>query len=221
MPATDQAGTAPVPGARSAYGRDAARYDARTADYDMYRRRAIDALPLAAGDVVVDVGCGTGLCFGPLLDRIGPAGIVIGVEPAAQMRALAAERIAARGWGNVLLIGSPVEAAELPAVDHALFCAVHDVLQSPAALDSVLAHVREGGGVVATGGKWAPPWALLINAGVLAAHAPFVRNFAGFSRPWEPLAERVPGLSVEEVAWGGGYLAWGSVRRVARGGPRA
>jgi demethylmenaquinone methyltransferase/2-methoxy-6-polyprenyl-1,4-benzoquinol methylase len=212
MVTTDPAGTPRGPEPAAAYGRDAPRYDARTAGYDVYRRRAIDLLPLAAGDVVVDVGCGTGLCFERLIDRIGPGGTVIGVEPAAAMRALAEERAAARGWANVVLIGSPVEEADLPTVDHALFCAVHDVLQSPAALDHVLARVRDGGGVAATGGKWAPPWAVLVNAGVLAVHAPFVRDFAGFSRPWEPLAARVPGLSVEEVAWGGGYLAWGTVR---------
>jgi demethylmenaquinone methyltransferase/2-methoxy-6-polyprenyl-1,4-benzoquinol methylase len=215
MPSTDPAGSPPESGSSRAYGRDAARYDARTAFYGVYRRRVIDLLPLSAGDVVVDVGCGTGLCFEGLLDRIGPSGTVVGVEPAAPMRALAAERAAARGWANVELIGSRVEEADLPTADHALFCAVHDVLQSPAALDRVLAHVRDGGGVAATGGKWAPPWALAVNAGVLALHAPFVRNFAGFSRPWKPLAERVPGLSVEEVAWGGGYLAWGTVRHIA------
>jgi demethylmenaquinone methyltransferase/2-methoxy-6-polyprenyl-1,4-benzoquinol methylase len=161
----------------------------------------------------VDVGCGTGLCFEGLIDRIGPTGMVVGVEPAAPMRALAVERIAARGWANVVLIGAPVEEAELPTVDHALFCAVHDVLQSPAALDTVLGHVRDDGGVAAIGGKWAPPWAVVLNAGVQALHAPFVRGFAGFHRPWEPLAERVAGLAVEELAWGGGYLAWGTVRR--------
>ena len=104
-------------------------------------------------------------------------------KPAAEMRALAAERIAARGWTNVVLVGSAVECADLPPLDHALFCAVHDVLQSPAALDNVVAHVRDGGGVAATGGKWAPAWAVALNAGVLALHAPFVRNFAGFGKP--------------------------------------
>jgi hypothetical protein len=46
---------------------------------------------------------------------------------------------------------------------------------------------------------------------VLATHAPFVRDFAGFSRPWALLAERVPGLMVQEVALGAGYLASGRV----------
>jgi SAM-dependent methyltransferase len=196
-----------------AYGRDAGRYDARTSRYEAYRRRVIDLLPVSDGDVVVDVGCGTGLCFERLVDRVGDAGTVIGVEPSAQMRALAADRVAGRRWTNVELIGAPVEDAALPTIDHALFCAVHDVLQSTAALDHVLAHVRDGGWVAATGGKWAPPWALAVNAAVLATHAPFVADFAGFTRPWALLAERVPGLRVREVALGGGYLASGRVHR--------
>jgi ubiquinone/menaquinone biosynthesis C-methylase UbiE len=204
--------TGSVSGSVSAYGRDAASYDARTAGYEVYRSRVIDLLPLASGDVVLDVGCGTGLCFEHLIDRIGPTGTVVGVEPAAAMLELATERVAARGWPNVVLVGSPVERAPLPTVDHALFCAVHDVLQSAPALAHVLARVRDGGGVAATGGKWAPPWAVGVNAAVLAMHAPFVRSFAGFSRPWALLAERVPGLAVDQVALGGGYLAWGRVR---------
>jgi SAM-dependent methyltransferase len=201
-----------TPPAGHAYGRDAGRYDARTARYDVYRRRAVDSLPLVPGEVVADLGCGTGLCFEQLVERVGPEGCVVGVEPADDMRALAAERIAARGWTNVVLVGAAVETAVLPAVDHALFCAVHDVLQSPTGVDNVLRHVRDGGTVVATGGKWAPAWAVAVNAGVLALHAPFVRSFAGFHRPWALLAERLPGLTVEEVAFGTGYLARGRVR---------
>ncbi len=211
MAPSDSASPSPSSTPAHAYGRDARRYDARTARYEVYRRRAVALLPISPGEVVADVGCGTGLCFGLLVDRVGPEGTVVGVEPAAEMRELAAERIADRGWTNVVLVGSAVECADLPPLDHALFCAVHDVLQSPAALDNVLAHVRDGGGVAATGGKWAPAWAIALNAGVLALHAPFVRNFAGFGKPWALLAERVPGLTVEEVALGAGYMASGRV----------
>jgi SAM-dependent methyltransferase len=215
MARSDPAGTSHSSGSVHAYGRDARRYDARTSGYERYRRRAVDLLPLARGEIVADIGCGTGLCFEQLVERVGPEGTVIGVEPAAEMRHLAAQRVAARGWANVVLVASAVETAVLPTVDHALFCAVHDVLQSRAALDNILTAVRDGGGVVAAGGKWAPAWAVALNAGVLALHAPFVRNFAGFSRPWALLAERVPGLTVQEVALGAGYLAWGRVRRAA------
>jgi SAM-dependent methyltransferase len=213
MARSDPAGPSPSSSSAHAYGRDARRYDARTARYDVYRRRVISLLPISPGEVVADVGCGTGLCFEQLVDRVGPEGTVVGVEPAAGMRTLAAERIAARGWTNVALVGTAVESAVLPPLDHALFCAVHDVLQSPAALDRVLANVRDGGGVAAAGGKWGPAWAVALNVGVLALHAPFVRDFAGFSRPWALLADRVPGLTVEEVAFGAGYMASGRVHR--------
>jgi SAM-dependent methyltransferase len=196
-------------GAQTAYTRDASSYETRTSAFESYRRRLVDLLPLRRGDVVLDVGCGTGLCFERLVARVGPTGRVIGVDPSADMLAIAAERVAARGWGNVSLVRSPVETAVLPVADAALFCAVHDVLQSAAALDNVLGSVRAGGGVAATGGKWAPPWAMAVNAGVLALHAPYVRSFAGFGRPWALLAERVPALRVRDVALGGGYLAWG------------
>jgi demethylmenaquinone methyltransferase/2-methoxy-6-polyprenyl-1,4-benzoquinol methylase len=209
MAGTDPSGSPPIP----AYGRDALHYDEFTAGFSVYRRRVVDLLPLREGDVVIDAGCGTGLCFEQLVDRVGRTGTVVGVDPASEMLDLAAARVAARGWSNVQLVRSPLECAALPTADHALFCAVHDVLQSAPALDHVLAHLRDGGGVAATGGKWAPPWAVAVNAGVFLVHAPFVRDFTGFDRPWALLARRVPDLQVREVAMGAGFLAWGRVCR--------
>jgi ubiquinone/menaquinone biosynthesis C-methylase UbiE len=204
---TSMPGTGPV---APAYSTDAPLYDSRTKAFDTYRRRIVERLPLRRGDVVLDVGCGTGLCFPYLLERVGPTGAVVGVDAAPEMLGVAAGRASAQGWRNVELIESAIEDAVLPTVDHALFCAVHDILQSAAALDHVLAHVRRG--VAAGGGKWAPPWAFAVNAGVLALHSPYVRDFAGFDRPWALLTERVPDLVVNEVAMGGGWDAGGSVR---------
>jgi ubiquinone/menaquinone biosynthesis C-methylase UbiE len=197
----------------TAYGRDATAYDTQTGAFERFRRQIVDELPLRRGDVVLDVGCGTGLCFPLVRQRIGPEGTIVAVDAAPDMLALAADRVAAAGWSNVVLIESPVEEAPLPEqVDHALFCAVHDVMQSGDALDHVLARVRPGGAVAAGGGKWGPPWAIGLNAGVLALHAPYVRDFTGFDRPWTHLAQRVPGLAVREVAMGGGYVASGRRR---------
>lgn len=201
-----------VPATLTAYSRDATAYDTQTGSYEHYRRQIVDALPLQPGDVVLDVGCGTGLCFGFMQDQIGPSGRIIAVDAAPEMLAVAADRVDVAGWSNVDLIEAPVEYAALPdGIDHVLFCAVHDIMQSNAALDHVLSHVRPGGGVAAGGGKWGPPWAIGFNAAVLALHAPYVRDFTGFDRPWARLAKRVPGLKVQEVAMGGGYVAFGRV----------
>ena len=197
-----------------AYSNEAPFYDSRTKGFDTYRRRIVERLPLRRGDVVLDVGCGTGLCFPFLLERVGPAGAVVGVDAAPEMLEIAAERASAHGWRNVELVESAIEDAALPTADHALFCAVHDILQSAAALDHVLAHVRRG--VAAGGGKWAPPWAFAVNAGVLALHRPYVRDFAGFDKPWALLGDRVPDLVVSEVAMGGGWHAGGSARAGTR-----
>jgi ubiquinone/menaquinone biosynthesis C-methylase UbiE len=50
-----------------------------------YRKKSVDALKLSPGDVVVEIGCGTGLNF-PLLQKvIGPKGKIIGVDLTDEM----------------------------------------------------------------------------------------------------------------------------------------
>ena len=193
----------------TAYARDAVEYDRRTSAFARYREMVVGALPLRPGDTVIDAGCGTGLCFAAIQERIGPGGTIVGVDAAPEMLELAAERVADAGWSNVVLTCSPLETAELPTADHALFCAVHDIMQSGPALDNVLGHLRAGAGVAAGGGKWGPVWAIGLNASVLGLHAPYVRDFAGFDRPWTHLAERVADLDVQELAMGAGYVASG------------
>ena len=200
----------------AAYARDAADYDRRTSAFARYREMVVDVLPLRPGDTVIDAGCGTGLCFAAVQERIGPDGVLVGVDAAPDMLDVAADRVAAEGWSNVVLTCGSLETAELPVADHALFCAVHDILQSGSALDNVLGHLRPGATVAAGGGKWGPAWAIGLNASVLALHSPYIRDFAGFDRPWTYLAERVPDLAVREVAIGAGYVATGRVTQPPR-----
>ena len=50
-----------------------------------YRKKAVEHLNLNKGDLVVDLGCGTGLCFPLLMEKIGPNGKLIGVDISTEM----------------------------------------------------------------------------------------------------------------------------------------
>jgi SAM-dependent methyltransferase len=207
IPAQSQASRA---GRQSAYYEHARSYDRDTGLFQPYRRAVVEALPLQDGQVVLDVGCGTGLCCGLLRDKVGPGGRVIGIEESPEMAAVARELIAREGWRNVTVVQSPAEDAPLDAAaDAALFCAVHDILQSPGALRNVVAALCPGAWVAAGGGKWAAPMMVAVNSMVRMLHAPYVRDFSGFDRPWRYLERLVEDVQVRETAFGGGYVMTG------------
>jgi demethylmenaquinone methyltransferase/2-methoxy-6-polyprenyl-1,4-benzoquinol methylase len=195
-----------------AYAERAGRYDRDTAVHEGWRRLLVDALPLQPGDTVLDVGCGTGLCFPLLADRIGPTGAIIGVDAAPAMLSVARAKVLSHAWPPVELVAAAAEDAAIPGVaDAALFSAVHDVLQAPAALDNVFAHLRPGAWVAAAGGKWPAAWQVPLAMFVRSLHADYVRDFRGFDRPWRLLEPRLDQFSVREIAFGTGYLACGRV----------
>jgi tRNA A58 N-methylase Trm61 len=197
-------------GCQPAYYEHARSYNRDTGVFDPYRRAVVDALPLQAGQVVLDVGCGTGLCCSLLREKVGPDGTVIGIEESPEMAAVAREHIAREGWRNVTVAQSPAEDARLEGTaDAALFCAVHDILQSPGALRNVVAMLCPGAWVAAGGGKWAAPVMMAVNSMVRVLHAPYVRSFSGFDRPWRYLEHLVEDVEVREMAFGGGYVMTG------------
>jgi demethylmenaquinone methyltransferase/2-methoxy-6-polyprenyl-1,4-benzoquinol methylase len=193
-----------------AYGEKARSYERDTAAFQPYRHAVVEALPLRSGHVVLDVGCGTGLCCGLLRDKVGPEGGVVGIEESPEMAAVAREHIACEGWDNVTVVQAPAEDAEIGlTADAALFCAVHDILQSPDALRNVVTRLRPGAWVAAGGGKWAAPMMVALNAMVGALHAPYVRSFSGFDCPWRHLERLVEDVQVREMAFGSGYVMTG------------
>ena len=195
---------------QSAYGERARSYERDTEAFQPYRRAVVEALPLRSGQVVLDVGCGTGLCCGLLRDKVGPEGGVVGIEESPEMAAVAREHIACEGWDNVTVVQAPAEDAEIGlTADAALFCAVHDILQSADALRNVLTRLRPGAWVAAGGGKWAAPVMVALNSMVGMLHAPYVRDFGGFDRPWRHLERLVEDVRVEEMAFGSGYVMTG------------
>jgi SAM-dependent methyltransferase len=219
-PLAQLSGAAPA-ARREAYREHALDYDRRTGSFNEFRRVIADALPLRPGDAVIDVGCGTGLCFSMLRDKVGRHGRVIGIDASPDMVAVARNRVAHHGWGNIALVESSVAEADIAmTADAALFCAVHDILRSPPALRTVVNSLRPGAPVAAGGGKWAAPWMIGLNLRVWAVHAPYVDTFEGFDRPWTHLERLVDDLNVRELAWGSGFVATGRARpeRIADSG---
>ncbi|ODT37038.1 MAG: hypothetical protein ABS55_04400 [Lautropia sp. SCN 70-15] len=194
-----------------------ARYRAHAAGYDASARRSmparlrtIERLALQAGNVVLDVGCGTGLSFAPILERIGPGGRLVGVEVSPEMIALASERCEREGWRNVDLLLSTVEQAPFgESFDAVLFHCAHDVLRSRPALDRIFAATRPGARVAAAGMKLGPWWSAPLNPLVRRRARPYMTTFEGLERPWSLLEGYLSSFEWVSRNLGSGWIGWG------------
>lgn len=198
------------PSSLARYRQHAGDYDASAQRTMALRRRTIAGLALRPGDVVLDVGCGTGLSFPWLLDAIGSGGAVIGVEQSPDMLALARQRMAAAGWNNVTLIESVAEVVVLPcAVDAVLFNYTHDVIRSPAALDNLFRQAAPGARVAVAGIKHPPRWLDPFRFYRRFKSRGCYNSTEGLDAPWDRLQALVPDLRVESTLLGTGFVAWG------------
>lgn len=193
------------------YARLAGEYDRATRWIDAVRATAVARLALRPGETVADLGCGTGFCL-PLLARaVAEEGNVYGVESSADMLYLASARV--DELANVVLMHAPAERARLPsAPDALLFSFAHDVLQSRAALDNVLAQAKPSARVVAVGSKLFPWWLAPANLWFLAREWGYVTSYRGFARPWRVLAGYLDAFEVRPLFPGNKYLASGRVK---------
>ena len=113
-------------------------YDLIAGVYDQFskhtymkpRKALVHKLGLESGDTVLHIGCGTGLSFHLIKDKIGPSGTLIGLDVSRNMLAQAEKKVLKNVWQNVHLIHADARnlSAELIAehigqeisIDHAI-----------------------------------------------------------------------------------------------------
>jgi ubiquinone/menaquinone biosynthesis C-methylase UbiE len=149
---------------------------------------------------VFDIACGTGPMLPLLACSVGSSGRVVGVELSPEMAALARSRVDEFPLGDRVRVAQcPVEQFESEdRADALLFCYAHDVLQSPAAIDRLLALSKPGARVAMVGMKTLPwLWGWPVNCFNLYRARRYLTTFAGLDRPWRLLDQR--GAEMREI----------------------
>jgi arsenite methyltransferase len=194
------------------YRLTAAGYDATTGPTWPIRLACIERLALLPGDVVLDVGCGTGLSFQPLLERVGKRGRLMAFEQSPEMHAQAAARaeaLQASGW-NIELHQASAESVQLSGLaDAALWHYVHDISRSPDAVRALMAQMRPGATLAMAGMKFFP-WTLApLNLLAWLKNRPYNVRAHELHQPWRLVAAHLSGFDWQPTQWGMGYIGHG------------
>jgi ubiquinone/menaquinone biosynthesis C-methylase UbiE len=122
------------------------------------RDRAVRKLELEHGDIVLEVGCGTGRNLPYLEAAVGPSGHVLAVDLSERMLNQARALCERRGWRNVMLACADALDYRAPwPLDAVLFSLSYSVMQNREwILDHIWSQLRAGGRVVIVDGKTMP-----------------------------------------------------------------
>ncbi len=185
--------------AQAFYGQWARLYDtiATLPGIGSWRERAVDSLELSSGDVVVEMGCGTGANFPYLREQVGFEGTVVGIDFTREMLDRAAERIADEGWANVHLVRGDATAPPIEEpVDAVLASFVVGMFTDPeTAVEAWISLVRPGGRIALLDAtRSTQSRARPLDAAFrlfVAASAPPTTQLRYAEPPWEALEKRV------------------------------
>jgi demethylmenaquinone methyltransferase/2-methoxy-6-polyprenyl-1,4-benzoquinol methylase len=173
---------------------------------------AVKQLEIRPGDRVLDVGCGTGRNLRSLVEAVGPAGQVFGIDCCDSMLAKARALCESQNWHNVRLWQQDAAEMLLPGpVDGVLFSLSYSVISRPCiALQRAWEHLRDGRHLVILDGKLAD--------GVLGRLSrPFITCLSKATvlgdpdrRPWEDLERLTPRVEMEQFSLGTYYICRGT-----------
>lgn len=190
-------------------------YDATCNRIEALRLATVQALQLRSGETVFDIACGTGPTLTLLAKLVGPSGNVVGVELSPDMAAQARLRLEVRpDCGHVVVTQTALADFEFEQkADAVLMCYAHDVLQSVASIDRLMAVAKPGARIAMLGMKTLPwLWGWPVNGFNLYRARRYLTTYANMDRPWRLLAERGARLRLVRTAlWGSAYLVVGTL----------
>lgn len=197
------------------YREKAAHYDA-SAEFTMpLRRRAIALLGLQPGEVVLDVGAGTGLSYGLLLQAVGAKGRVLAFEQSPEMFGQAQGRVQRALWPNVWHTCASAETVTLPEkVDAILFNYVHDISRTPEAVERIVQQAKPGARVAMAGMKFFPWWTGPLNLLAWSKNRPYNAKASELWAPWDIVQSYCSTFERQSTQCGMGYLAQGKLKIV-------
>jgi arsenite methyltransferase len=195
------------------YQSKAAQYDASSEFTMPLRKRTIALLKLMPGEVVLDVGAGTGLSYSLLLDAVGPSGQVLAFEQSPDMFKLAQDRVQREGWSQVWHQQSSAEAVKLPQqVDAILFNYTHDITRTPEAISNIMRFAKPGARIAMAGIKFFPWWTGPLNFLAWAKNIPYNAKASDLWAPWDIVQSYCANFERDSTQWGMGYIAHGCLK---------
>ncbi len=178
-----------------------------------YRRHAVDLLKLKPGDRVVDLGCGTGLSFPHIMERIGPEGHLTGVDMTVGMLACARERCDRAGWHNVELVQSEIASYQFTGEVDAVIStgAMGYVSEYDRVIQSTVQALASDGQLVILDAKQPDSWPSWLFKLLFKIKKPLGLGIEYFdNHPWESVEHHFRKTTFEERYGGWVYFSTGS-----------